>query len=74
MLTEHISAWLGAGINAQQITKEFDLTPAERARLADCRRLAGLAWLLFLLPGGPANLRNPPGTLRYQAERLLALF
>ncbi len=74
VLIEHISAWLGAGLSAQQITKEFELTPAERARLADCRRLAGLAWLLFLLPGGAASARNPPGTLHYQAERLLGLF
>ncbi len=74
VLIEHISAWLGAGLNAQQFIQAFDLTPAERARLADCRRLAGLHWLLLLRPGGPASARNPPGTLRYQAERLLALF
>ena len=74
VLMEHISAWLGAGLSAQQLTQAFDLTPAERARLADCRRLAGLLWLLLLLPGGAASQRNPPGTLRYQAERLLALF
>jgi hypothetical protein len=52
----------------------FDLTPAERARLADCRRLAALHWLLLLRPGSPASDRNPPGTLRLQAERLLAQF
>jgi aminoglycoside phosphotransferase (APT) family kinase protein len=74
VLIEHISAWLGAGLNAQQFIQAFDLTPAERARLADCRRLAGLHWLLQLRPGAPASERNPPGTLRYQAERLLALF
>ncbi len=74
VLIEHISAWLGAGLNGSQFVQAFDLTPAERARLADCRRLAGLHWLLFLRPGSAASERNPPGTLRYQAERLLALF
>jgi Ser/Thr protein kinase RdoA (MazF antagonist) len=73
MLIEHISAWLGAGLGSQFI-QAFDLTPAERSRLAYCRRLAGLHWLLFLRPGSSASERNPPGTLRYQAERLLALF
>ncbi len=74
VLVEHISAWLGAGLRGDQFTAAFDLTPAERARLAYCRRLAALTWLLFLRPGSAASNRNPPGTLRLQAERLLALF
>lgn len=74
VLVEHTSAWLGAGLNADRFTEMFDLTPAERARLADCRRLAALHWLLLLRPGSPASDRNPPGTLRLQAERLLAQF
>jgi aminoglycoside phosphotransferase (APT) family kinase protein len=74
VLVEHISAWLGAGLRGDQFTEAFDLTPAERARLADCRRLAALHWLLFLRPGSAASERNPPGTLRLQAERMLALF
>ena len=73
VLVEHISAWLGAGLRGDRFTEAFDLTPAERARLAACRRLAALAWLLFLRPGSMASERNPPGTLRLQAERLLAL-
>jgi hypothetical protein len=51
----------------------FELAAAERARLAQFRRLAALFWLLHLRPGGRASRRNPPGTLRRQAERLLAL-
>jgi aminoglycoside phosphotransferase len=74
VLVEHISAWLGAGLRGDQFTTAFDLTHAERARLADCRRLAALHWLLFLRPGSAASERNPAGTLRLQAERLLALF
>jgi hypothetical protein len=72
-LVEHISAWSESGVDGSTFVRAFDLTAAERARLADCRRLAALAWLLFLRPGGDAVLRNPPGTLRRQAERLLAL-
>lgn len=55
------------------LIQAFGLSAAERSRLADCRRLATLFWLLRLRPGGDASLRNPPGTLRRQAERLLAL-
>jgi Ser/Thr protein kinase RdoA (MazF antagonist) len=74
VLVEHISAWLGAGLDAEQFTAAFDLAPAERARMADCRRLAALTWLLLLRPGSAASQRNPAGTLRRQAERLLTLF
>jgi hypothetical protein len=74
LIVEHISAWLGAGLRSERFTQAFDLTPAERTRLADCRRLAALTWLLFLRPGSTASERNPAGTLRLQAERLLALF
>jgi aminoglycoside phosphotransferase (APT) family kinase protein len=74
VLVEHISAWLGAGLRGDQFTAAFDLAPAERARLADCRRLVALHWLLLLRPGSAASDRNPQGTLRLQAERLLALF
>jgi aminoglycoside phosphotransferase (APT) family kinase protein len=70
---EHISAWHGAGLNADEFAAGFDLTATERARLADTRRLAALYWLLRLRPGGEVSDRNPPGTLRRQAERLLAL-
>jgi hypothetical protein len=30
-------------------------------------------WLHLLLPGGPAERRNPPGTAERQAERVLGL-
>ncbi len=72
-LVEHLSAWSDSGLDGNRFLHAFDLTAAERSRLADCRRLAALAWLLFLRPGGDASVRNPPGTLRRQAERLLAL-
>jgi hypothetical protein len=73
ILVEHLSAWSDSGLDGDTFLHAFDLTAAERSRLADCRRLAALAWLLFLRPGSDASLRNPPATLRRQAERLLAL-
>jgi hypothetical protein len=73
VLVEHVSAWSDSGLDAGVFVRAFELSAAERARLADCRRLAALFWLLNLRPGGNASSRNPPGTLRRQAERLLAL-
>jgi Ser/Thr protein kinase RdoA (MazF antagonist) len=48
----------------------FDL---DSDRLLDARRLFAVFWLHLLRPGGPAEHRNPPGTLDRQAERLLNL-
>ena len=73
LLVEHISVWRDSALDGEQFIAAFDLSRAERSRLADCRRLAALDWLLYLRPGGEASSRNPPGTLRRQAERLLAL-
>jgi aminoglycoside phosphotransferase len=73
VLVEHLSAWHDAGLDAEEFIPAFDLSAAETARLADCRRLAALFWLLALRPGGGASSRNPPGTLHRQAERVLAL-
>jgi len=73
VLVEHLSAWSDSGLDGDAFLRAFELSAAERSRLADCRRLAALFWLLCLRPGGSASLRNPPGTLRRQAERLLAL-
>jgi Ser/Thr protein kinase RdoA (MazF antagonist) len=74
VLVEHISAWFGAGLDADQFCDAFNLAPAERARLVDCRRLAAVRWLLLLQPGGAASERYPPDALIRQAERLLSLF
>jgi Phosphotransferase enzyme family len=73
VLVEHLSAWSDSGLDGDMFLRAFELGGAERARLADCRRLAALFWLLCLRPGGEASLRNPPDTLRVQAERLLGL-
>jgi len=71
ILVEHL--WSDARLDADAFVARFELAAAERARLAQFRRLAALFWLLHLRPGGRASRRNPPGTLRRQAERLLAL-
>jgi len=73
VLVEHISAWSGAGLSADAFLARFDLTVAERAKVREYRRLAALFWLMMLLPGGPAQHRNPPGTAERQAARLLLL-
>lgn len=73
ILVEHLSAWSDARLDCGPFVARFELAAAERARLAQFRRLAALFWLLHLRPGGRASRRNPPGTLRRQAERLLAL-
>jgi Ser/Thr protein kinase RdoA (MazF antagonist) len=73
ILTEHISAWSDARLDADEFLAMFDLTRAEEGRVQDFRRLAALYWLVMLRPGGPSSNRNPPGTLERQAERLLRL-
>jgi thiamine kinase-like enzyme len=66
-LVEHISARHldGAGFCAR-----FDVDPV---RLLASRRLWAMFWLRLLLPGGPAERRNAPGTAERQARRLLDL-
>jgi len=73
LLVEHISAWKDASLDADTFLAQFELTNPERARLHEWRRLAAVLWLILLLPNGPASYRNPPGTLKRQANRLLAL-
>jgi hypothetical protein len=73
ILVEHVSAWSDAGLDAATLLGWFELTTREQARLLQFRRLAALFWLMLLRPGGPGSRRNPPGTLRRQADRLLEL-
>ncbi|MEQ4206236.1 aminoglycoside phosphotransferase family protein [Actinopolymorpha sp. B17G11] len=72
-LVEHLSAWIGDAMDVPALLTAFDLAPVELARLGELRRLCAFVWLLMLLPGGPAHARNPIGTTRRQAERLLTL-
>jgi Phosphotransferase enzyme family len=73
VFVEHVSVWSGIGLDADEFIRAFELTAAERARLADCRRLAALYWLLRLLTEGDVSSGSHPSRLRPQAERLLAL-
>lgn len=70
--TEHLAVWT-CGVDAGAFLDRFDLTPVEKARSTQLRRLFATCWLMMLLPGGPSHRRNPPGTLDRQAARLLAL-
>jgi Ser/Thr protein kinase RdoA (MazF antagonist) len=73
ILTEHITAWSDASLDANEFLSLFGLTRAEAVRVHDFRRLAALFWLIMLRPGSTSSTRNPPGTLERQAHRLLEL-
>ncbi len=66
-IVEHLSArdtdWSG-------FLAGFDV---DRERLRHGRVLSAMLWLYLLLPGNPADRRNPPGTLQSQARRVLEL-
>ena len=69
---EHLSVWSDSGIAADALLDRFALSPADQSRVGEYRRLWALFWLLMLLPGNPADRRNPAGTLERAAPRLLA--
>jgi Ser/Thr protein kinase RdoA (MazF antagonist) len=73
IFTEHLSVHGHGQVSADLALGHFATEAAERARIREYRRLLATFWLLMLLPGGPANRRNPPSTLRHQALRLLDL-
>lgn len=72
-LVEHISARITPDETWRQLLEQWDFSPAERRRVQMVRRLYSMVWLLLLLPGQGGEKRNPPGTLRKQAERTLQL-
>jgi aminoglycoside phosphotransferase len=72
-LVEHISARCTPDDVWQQFLHELDLSRDERARLLTIRRLLAAMWFFMLLPGQDGARRNPPGTLRKQAQRTLEL-
>ncbi|MFE5328885.1 phosphotransferase family protein [Embleya sp. NPDC056575] len=72
-ITEHVSSWVDTSLDVRRLLDRVDLTPAEAARVSDCRRLLALVWLFLLSMEDPRNLRNPPGTAERQAARLTEL-
>ncbi|MFI1203945.1 aminoglycoside phosphotransferase family protein [Streptomyces sp. NPDC020883] len=70
-IVEHISARVPRPFDTAAFLRRFPLTPAESARLRDCRTLLALVWLCLLAADDPARPRNPPGTAEQQARRLL---
>ncbi|GGZ03307.1 aminoglycoside phosphotransferase family protein [Streptomyces poonensis] len=72
-ITEHVGSWVADPLDVSAFLDHFDLTPAETARLRECRRLLALVWLFLLAGDAPENPRNPPGTAERQADRLLDL-
>ncbi|MEU3708863.1 translation initiation factor IF-2 [Streptomyces catenulae] len=72
-ITEHVGGWVAEPVDVPALLRACALTPAETARLADCRRLLALVWLFLLAADDPARPRNPPGTAERQAHRLQVL-
>jgi hypothetical protein len=72
-LVEHISARCTPDHAWQRFLDELDLSRVERQRLLTIRRLLAIMWLRLMLPGQEGERRNPPGTLRKQAQRSLDL-
>jgi hypothetical protein len=72
-LVEHVGSWVDTDFEADRFLDHFALTAAESTRLAECRRLHALVWLLALCLVGPDDDRNPPDTPLRQARRLRAL-
>ncbi|MFC7484594.1 phosphotransferase family protein [Luedemannella flava] len=67
LLLEHLST---RGTGAERLLDHVRVDPV---RLRAAQRLWAMFWLALLLPGGPAAVRNPPGTADAQARRLLDL-
>lgn len=70
---EHPSTWVDSHLDAPELLAHFDLDRSRAARLRRLRRLVAVQWLTMLLPGGVGHSRNPAGTDKRQAERLLTL-
>jgi Ser/Thr protein kinase RdoA (MazF antagonist) len=67
ILIEHLGT---RGMDMTGVCAELDV---DQRRLLAARRVFAMLWLAVLLPGGPAVPRNPPGTTKSQALRLLRL-
>lgn len=67
ILVEHLSA---RHVNSEEFCARFGVDPV---RLLASRRVWAMFWLWLLSPGGPAEGRNPRGTVDAQARRLLDL-
>jgi Phosphotransferase enzyme family len=72
-LVEHVGSWVDTDFGTDAFLAHFPLETAGLARLAECRRLLALLWLLSLSLVGPDDDRNPPDTPLRQARRLRAL-
>ena len=66
-LVEHLS---GRATDWGSVVRRFDVDPG---RLREARCLWAAFWLTLIGPGGPSADRNPPGTAKAQARRVLGL-
>lgn len=70
-IAEHVSSRIDGEPEVLAFLGHFRLTPVETARLRDCRRLLARVRPVMQSFDDPAHPRNPPGTARRQAARLL---
>jgi len=72
-LIEHVESWLTGALDVDALLGRLDPDAATLGRIRTARRLFALHWLVMLLPGNPGHLRNPPGSVDRQGQRLLDL-
>lgn len=72
-MLEHPSAFVGDKLDPDTLLDAFDLDEEQHARVLNFRKVFLCFWLVRLLPDGPAQRRNPPGTLERHAIRTAAL-
>ncbi|MFI7104595.1 phosphotransferase family protein [Streptomyces sp. NPDC050161] len=72
-ITEHVGSWVEHPLDVSAFLEQFELSPAETARLRGSRRLLALVWLFLLAGEATDRPRNPPGTVERQADRVLEL-
>jgi Ser/Thr protein kinase RdoA (MazF antagonist) len=70
---EHIAVRPRKLYDAAQLSRAVGLTRDERSDLGEHRVMWAVFWLLALLPGSRAYVRNPEGTLEAQAGHVLDL-
>ena len=72
-LVEHVSSRLPRLLVPEHLFDALGLDARQRDRVAALRPLYAAFWLLMLLPGNPADRRNPPGSLADQARHVVRL-
>lgn len=70
---EHPTCWLSGMLDVELFLELSDLDVETLAAVTVARKAMAIFWLNLLLPGGPANHRNPVGSLERQARHVREL-